>query len=47
MCYSNPLDDAEDTLYTLLLRNEGTAICVSPRDDFTPLSGVCCQWVCQ
>lgn len=46
-CYSNPLGDAEDTLYTLLLKGEGTAICVSPRDDFTPLSRVCCQWVCR
>lgn len=29
MCYSNPLGDAEDTLYTLLLKGEGAALCIS------------------
>lgn len=44
---SNPLGNAEDTLYTLLLKSKGTAICASPGHDFTPLTSVCHQWGCQ
>lgn len=47
MYYNNPLGDAEDILHTPLLKGEGTAICVSLRDDFTPLSSIYCQWVCR
>lgn len=47
MRYNNSLCNAEDSLYTLLLKSEGTAICASPGHDFTPLTSVCHQWGCQ